>query len=57
MYLMPTGMWLAWEEKGKIKSVGVCNDLENDHFDFQTAEIHILTEKTTFLTLATIFLI
>lgn len=45
MYLMPTGMWLAWEEKGKIKSVGVCNDLENDHFDFQTAEIHILTEK------------
>lgn len=57
MYLMPTGMWLAWEEKGKIKSVGVCNDLENDHFDFQTAKIHILTEKITFLTLATIFLI
>lgn len=57
MYLMPTGMWLAWEEKGKIKSVGVCNDLENDHFDFQTAEIHILTEKITFQTSATIFLI
>lgn len=57
MYLMPTGMWLAWEEKGKIKSVGVCNDLQNDHFDFQTAEIHILKEKITFLTSATIFLI
>lgn len=56
MYLMP-GMWLAWEEKGKIKSVGVCNDLVNDHSDFQTAEIHILTEKITFLTSATIFLI
>lgn len=34
MYLMPTVMWLAWEEKVKIKSVGVYNDLENDHSDF-----------------------
>lgn len=57
MYLMPTVMWLAWEEKVKIKSVGVYNDLENDHSDFQIYGNPHYQRKITLLKSAIIFLI